>query len=173
MTKGTTRRDRKYRKKAVSVCKITSTSSNSNAMTNKTNLPNERHELLVSNTNTRTSTGTPSGSHFNNNSNIFSSPQPQMNKVDCLSFILYIKIFCFIDQTTSDSTRIPTTTAAFLSTLSQASRLNLPAKVDTSRSLNDEYFLQLLAKIFDQELVVLINWAKAMPGISSNLIFYQ
>jgi hypothetical protein len=82
MTKGTTRRDRKYRKKAVSVCKITSTSSNSNAMTMQTNLPNEKHGLLVSNTNTRTSTGTPSGSHFNNNSNIFSSPQPQMNKVD-------------------------------------------------------------------------------------------
>jgi hypothetical protein len=69
---------------------------------------------------------------------------------------------------TSDSTRIPITTAEFLSTLSQASRLNLPAKVDTTRPLNDQYFLQILAKIFDQELVVLINWAKAMPGISFN-----
>jgi hypothetical protein len=66
--------------------------------------------------------------------------------------------------TTTEPTRIPITTAEFLSTLSQASRLNLPAKADTSRPLNDQYFLQLLAKIFDQELVVLINWAKAMPG---------
>jgi hypothetical protein len=65
---------------------------------------------------------------------------------------------------TSDTTRIPITTAEFLSTLSQASRLNLPAKIDTTRPLNDQYFLQILAKIFDQELVVLINWAKAMPG---------
>lgn len=48
--------------------------------------------------------------------------------------------------------------------------MNLPAKVDTSRPLNDQYFLQLLAKIFDQELVVLINWAKAMPGKSSFFI---
>ena len=46
----------------------------------------------------------------------------------------------------------------------QASRLNLPAKIDSSRALDDQYFLQLLAKIFDQELVVLINWAKAIPG---------
>ena len=68
-----------------------------------------------------------------------------------------------------DSTRIPTTSAEFIATLSQASRLNLPAKVDTSRPLNDQYFLQLLAKIFDQELVVLINWAKAMPG-KTNLL---
>ena len=67
---------------------------------------------------------------------------------------------------TSDSDRIPITTAEFLVTLSQASRLNLPAKIDTSRPLNDQYFLQILAKIFDQELVVLINWAKAMPGNS-------
>jgi len=43
----------------------------------------------------------------------------------------------------------------------------LPAKADTTRPLTDQYFLQLLAKIFDQELVVLINWAKAMPGIHS------
>lgn len=54
--------------------------------------------------------------------------------------------------------------AEFITTLSQASRLNFAAKVDTSRPLDDQYFLQLLAKIFDQELVVLINWAKAMPG---------
>ena len=56
------------------------------------------------------------------------------------------------------------TPTEFIVTLSQASRLNLPAKADTSRSLDDQYFLQILAKIFDQELVVLINWAKAMPG---------
>ncbi len=79
MTKGTTRRDRKYQKKAVSVCKITSTSSNSNAITKNTN--NQEHALLVSTTNTRTSTATPSGPQLNNNSNNFSSPQPQMNKV--------------------------------------------------------------------------------------------
>ena len=57
------------------------------------------------------------------------------------------------------------TPTEFIATLSQASRLNLPAKADTSRPLDDRYFLQILAKIFDQELVVLINWAKAMPGI--------
>ena len=51
--------------------------------------------------------------------------------------------------------------------LSQASRLNLPAKIDRRRSLDDLYFFQLLAKIFDQELVVLINWAKAIPGMST------
>ena len=61
---------------------------------------------------------------------------------------------------------MPNSTIDFLSTLSQASRLNLPAKIDPNRSLDDHYFLQLLAKIFDQELVVLINWAKAIPGIT-------
>lgn len=68
-------------------------------------------------------------------------------------------------QSTSDSSRVPNSTIDFLATLSQASRLNLPAKIDANRSLDDHYFLQLLAKIFDQELVVLINWAKAIPGI--------
>jgi hypothetical protein len=81
MTKGTTRRERKYRKKAVSVCKITSTSSNSNATANNPNGNNQEHGLLASTTNTRTSTGTPSGSQHNHNSNPFSSPQPQINKV--------------------------------------------------------------------------------------------
>ena len=40
--------------------------------------------------------------------------------------------------------------------------------------MNDQYFLQILAKIFDQELVVLINWAKAMPGnlLISDLLRY-
>ena len=71
----------------------------------------------------------------------------------------------FIKPKISDPTRIPSTTADFLSALSQASRLNLPSKVDNTRPLDDQYFLQILAKIFDQELVVLINWAKAMPGI--------
>jgi hypothetical protein len=81
MTKGTTRRERKYRKKAVSVCKITSTSSNSNAATKNTTVPNQEHALVVPANNTRTSTGTPSGSQFNINSNTNCSPQPQMNKV--------------------------------------------------------------------------------------------
>jgi hypothetical protein len=81
MTKGTTRRERKYRKKAVSVCKITSTSSNSNAATKNTTIPNQEHALVVPTNNTRTSTGTPSGSQFNINSNTHCSPQPQMNKV--------------------------------------------------------------------------------------------
>ena len=66
--------------------------------------------------------------------------------------------------------RSPSTSAEFISILSQASRLNLPAKIDPRRSLDDLYFFQLLAKIFDQELVVLINWAKAIPGISSRLV---
>jgi len=145
MTKGTTRRERKYRKKAVSVCKITSTSSNSNAGNKNPNIHNQEHP-----TNTRISTATPSGSQLTNNTRTFSSPQPQINKP-------------------SESTRIPLTPAEFLSTLSQASRLNLPAKADTTRPLNDQYFLQLLAKVFDQELVVLINWAKAMPGYTESL----
>jgi hypothetical protein len=81
MTKGTTRRERKYRKKAVSVCKITSTSSNSNAGAKNPNIHNQEHGSLVSASTTRTSTATPSGSQLNNNSNTFSSPQPQINKV--------------------------------------------------------------------------------------------
>ena len=52
MTKGTTRRERKYRKKAVSVCKITSTSSNSGAAKNAVNHrhhhpPPQEHGHLV------------------------------------------------------------------------------------------------------------------------------
>jgi len=74
------------------------------------------------------------------------------------------RFFSFF-QSTSDSTRTSVTITEFLSALSQASRLNLPAKIDSSRVLDDQYFLQLLAKIFDQELVVLINWAKAIPGM--------
>ena len=70
-------------------------------------------------------------------------------------------------QVHGEPTRIPSTSAEFISMLSQASRLNLPAKIDRRRSLDDLYFFQLLAKIFDQELVVLINWAKAIPGIST------
>ena len=71
-----------------------------------------------------------------------------------------------------DSTRSSKTTTDFLLTLSQASRLNFPAKMDPNRSLDDQYFLQLLAKIFDQELVVLINWAKAIPG-TNHLFLYS
>ncbi len=81
MTKGTARRERKYRKKAVSVCKITSTSSSSNGTANNTNINNHEHGLLESTTNTRTSTRIPSGSQSNTNSNIFCSPQQQVNKV--------------------------------------------------------------------------------------------
>ncbi|CAF0883141.1 unnamed protein product [Rotaria sordida] len=154
MTKGTTRRERKYRKKAVSVCKITSTSSNSNA-TNNSIRNNQEHGLLVTTTDTPPTTGTPSASQLNNNNNNFSSSQAQANK------------------TTSDSLRIPIAPADFIATLSQASRLNLPSKADTSRPLDDQYFLQLLAKIFDQELVVLINWAKAMPGYTESLTLDQ
>ncbi|CAF2610563.1 unnamed protein product [Rotaria sp. Silwood2] len=152
MTKGTTRREGKYRRKAVSVCKITSTS---NAAANNTNVNNQEHAASASTTNTRTATGTSSGSQPIHNSNALSSPQPQINK------------------TTSDSTRIPIPTAEFLSILSQASRLNLLAKVDTNRPLDDQYFLQLLAKVFDQELVVLINWAKSMPGYTESLTLDQ
>ncbi|CAF0768370.1 unnamed protein product [Adineta steineri] len=153
MTKGTARRERKYRKKAVSVCKITSTSSNSNATIN-----NQEHGSLVSTTNARTSTITPSVSQSNNNSNIYSSQQQQQQQSN---------------KTTSDLTRVATTTNEFLTTLSQASRLNLPAKIDTNRRLDDQYFLQLLAKVFDQELVVLINWAKAIPGYTESLTLDQ
>jgi hypothetical protein len=81
MTKGTTRRERKYRKKAVSVCKITSTSSNSNAVNNSMG-NNLDHGLLVPGTLTPPITsGTPSTSqsHINNNTNPFASTQ--LNKV--------------------------------------------------------------------------------------------
>ena len=67
-------------------------------------------------------------------------------------------------QPTPEPARSTNKTHEFLMTLSQASRLNLLAKIDPNRRLDDQYFLQLLAKIFDQELVVLINWAKAIPG---------
>ncbi|CAF5043869.1 unnamed protein product, partial [Rotaria socialis] len=87
--------------------------------------------------------GTSSQVNNNNNNNNFSPLHSQTNK------------------TNSESIRIPITPAEFIATLSQASRLNLPAKVDSSRPLDDQYFLQLLAKIFDQEHLVLINWAKA------------
>lgn len=78
----------------------------------------------------------------------------------------------FIKPKLFDPTRIPSTTVDFLSALSQASRLNLPSKVDNTRPLDDQYFLQILAKIFDQELVVLINWAKAMPGTSTLFAYF-
>jgi hypothetical protein len=84
MTKGTTRRERKYRKKAVSVCKITSTSSNSNAVQNSMG-NNQEQGLLVTTPGTpSTIPGTSSTSQLNNNNNIFSSPQLQINKV-CLN----------------------------------------------------------------------------------------
>ncbi|CAM4744992.1 unnamed protein product [Rotaria magnacalcarata] len=156
MTKGTTRRERKYRKKAVSVCKITSTSSNSTTTSNS-NRNNQEHGLLVTNSETLSAmNGTSCQTNTNNNNNNnFSSLHSQKNK------------------TNSESIRIPMAPAEFIATLSQASRLNLPAKVDSNRPLDDQYFLQLLAKIFDQELVVLINWAKAMPGYTESLTLDQ
>ncbi|CAF3722357.1 unnamed protein product [Adineta steineri] len=153
MTKGTTRRERKYRKKAVSVCKITSTSSNSNVNNNSNKNNQEQGLSIATNLTPTTPAGTPSTVQLTHNS--YSSPQLQLNK------------------NSSDPTRIPISSAEFIATLSQASRLNLPAKADTSRPLNDQYFLQLLAKIFDQELVVLINWAKAMPGYTESLSLDQ
>jgi len=86
MTKGTTRRERKYRKKAVSVCKITSTSSNQNANANVNNNNNNNHHqehgLLIPNILTSsTTTGTPSSQINNINNNSFSSPQLQINRV--------------------------------------------------------------------------------------------
>ena len=81
MTKGTTRRERKYRRKAVSVCKITSTSSNANAPNNSVS-NNPDRGLLIPNTLTPpTTTGTPA-SQMNSTSNPFSSPQLQSNKVE-------------------------------------------------------------------------------------------
>lgn len=166
MTKGTTRRERKYRKKAVSVCKITSTSSNSNAMNNSSAHNHDPGLPMATNMTAATSSGTPSMSQMNNMD--FPSTQISTNKVSRIEFVCdRTDSNHFVSQTTTDSTRISITSADFINTLSQASRLNLPAKVDPSRPLTDQYFLQLLAKIFDQELVVLINWAKAMPGIST------
>ena len=81
MTKGTTRREGKYRRKAVSVCKITSTS---NAAANNINVNNQEHGLSNSTTNTRTTTGTSSGTQSVTNSNVLSSSPPfslQINKV--------------------------------------------------------------------------------------------
>ncbi|CAF2020898.1 unnamed protein product [Rotaria magnacalcarata] len=152
MTKGTTRREGKYRRKAVSVCKITSTSS---VAANNGNANNQDYGLSVSTNNTRSTTGTISGSQPIHNSNALTSSQSQISK------------------TAADLTRIPIPTTEFLSVLSQASRLNLSAKVDNSRPLDDQYFLQLLAKVFDQELVVLINWAKSMPGYTESLTLDQ
>ncbi|CAF4249112.1 unnamed protein product [Rotaria socialis] len=152
MTKGTTRREGKYRRKAVSVCKITSTSS---AAANNGNANNQDYGFSVSTNNTRPTTETTSGSQPIQNSNVLTSSQSQINK------------------TAADLTRIPIPTAEFLSILSQVSRLNLLAKVDNSRPLDDQYFLQLLAKVFDQELVVLINWAKSMPGYTESLTLDQ
>lgn len=143
MTKGTTRRERKHRRKAVSVCKITSTSQ-----------PSYSGNKNLSESGIPTAISTPPASSSTAPINHYhpSSHTPKNNL---------------------DSSRIPVTPADFISTLSQASRLNLPAKIDANRSLDDQYFLQLLAKIFDQELVVLINWAKAMPGYTENLTLDQ
>ncbi|CAF1422525.1 unnamed protein product [Adineta ricciae] len=155
MTKGTARRERKYRKKAVSVCKITSTSSHSNGTSNK---PDQTQALSTAHD--RLSAATPCTSQPNpttsNNSNTFASPQSLQTA-----------------KSTPEPARSTIKTHEFLMTLSQASRLNLPAKIDPNRPLDDQYFLQLLAKIFDQELVVLINWAKAIPGYTETLTLDQ
>lgn len=82
MTKGTTRRERKYRKKAVSVCTITSTSSTANGVPKNANNPHTEPGLLLSTGNTRTSTATPSGSQLSTpNNNAFPLTQPPMTKV--------------------------------------------------------------------------------------------
>ncbi|CAF4203468.1 unnamed protein product, partial [Rotaria magnacalcarata] len=78
MTKGTTRREGKYRRKAVSVCKITSTSS---AAANNGNANNQDYGLSVSTNNTRSTTGTISGSQPIHNSNALTSSQSQISKV--------------------------------------------------------------------------------------------
>jgi hypothetical protein len=94
MTKGTTRRERKYRKKAVSVCKITSTSSMTNAG-NKSLGNNQEHGLLVTTAlaqSASTETGISSGSQVNSNTtNGFSSSQTSVNKVNltCVKIELY------------------------------------------------------------------------------------
>jgi hypothetical protein len=96
MTKGTTRRERKYRKKAVSVCKITSTSNQNANNNNNTNPTGNNHErgLLIPNTLTSPITiGTPSSQISNNNNNSFSSPQLQLNKVIICTFILVMILF--------------------------------------------------------------------------------
>ena len=81
MTKGTTRRERKYRKKAVSVCTITSTSSTANGVPKSANIPHPEPGLLLSTNTTRTSTGTPSGSQIPTPNNAFPPTQPPMTKV--------------------------------------------------------------------------------------------
>ncbi len=87
MTKGTTRRERKYRRKAVSVCKITSTSSTSNTVNNLVG-NNQERGLLIPNTLTPpTTAGTPTSQINTNNS--FSSPQLQLNKVRNLEILVY------------------------------------------------------------------------------------
>ncbi|CAF0814235.1 unnamed protein product [Didymodactylos carnosus] len=125
MTKGTTRRERKYKPKAVSVCKITSTSSTSNSTA-----ASQETQILQP-----------------------PVPLPQPPKQ--------------LQEPRVNSS------AEFITILSQASRLNLPAKIDLTKQLDDKYFLQLLAKIFDQELVVLINWAKTVPGYTESLSLDQ
>lgn len=100
MTKGTTRRERKYRKKAVSVCKITSTSATSNAG-NKSVGNNQEHGLLVTSALSQpaTGTGSSSASQANNNNtnsaNAFPSPQLSVNKVSSREFPPSIRSLAF------------------------------------------------------------------------------
>ncbi|CAF0735929.1 unnamed protein product [Didymodactylos carnosus] len=126
MTKGTTRRERRYKRKAVSVCKISSTSSTPN------NTANAQEPQVPQ------------------SSALMAQPQKQILQESRIN-----------------------SSAEFITILSQASRLNLPAKIDLTIQLDDKYFLQLLAKIFDQELVVLINWAKTVPGYTESLTLDQ
>ena len=81
MTKGTTRRERKYRKKAVSVCKITSTSSNANGNGGSAGSNAHEHGLLVTATLLQPAAESNLGSQNVNNSHVFSSPQSQVKPV--------------------------------------------------------------------------------------------
>ena len=77
MTKGTTRRERKHRRKAVSVCKITSTSNTNNNSSRN----NQEPGLLTTVEIPPTSAGTSSALQTSQNNNNFSSPQVPINKV--------------------------------------------------------------------------------------------
>jgi hypothetical protein len=90
MTKGTTRRERKYRKKAVSVCKITSTSTNPHDSGGSTGASGgHEHGLLVTTTLLQPSIDmAPSlGSQNDNNNRIFTSPQLSQVKTVSIDFL--------------------------------------------------------------------------------------
>lgn len=156
MTKGTTRRERKHGRKAVSVCKISSTSQTQSM---------SEQNLSTGSIPSRLSITT------NNALNGSSSSGSQTTKVNSIPSCLFERNFSI--QNDAEAGKISISPNEFISILSQASRLNLPSKFDPNRLLDDQYFLQLLAKIFDQELVILINWAKAIPGYTESLTLDQ